>query len=261
MRRVVLPGLSIVLSMASLAPPLFAQVLHLNDKWDECSIVLDPALTQDAWHQFVGEVGLVTYFRPLASARPLGPRHFEFALLDWGTRIDDADAAWNDTFSHPDSTHWLFDGAALMFPGLMARVGLTDRMDVGAYFTKVPGANYGFLGGQLQYNLLHDLERKLAAAGRFSVNRLFGPEDMEAHTYGLDFLVSKDVSRFSPYAGVSGYLTRGRETTSKVALADENVFGVQAMVGTAASISVLRLGAEYNFAKVLGYSFKVAVGS
>jgi hypothetical protein len=45
--------------------PLSAQVLHVNHRWEECAFVIDPSLTQDAWHQFVGEVGLVTYFRPL----------------------------------------------------------------------------------------------------------------------------------------------------------------------------------------------------
>lgn len=241
--------------------PLTGQVLHVNDRWDQCAIVIDPSLTQDAWHQFVSEVGLVSYFRPLASARPLGARQVEVAVLNWGTRIDDADDAWNDTFSHPDSTHWLFDGDALMIPGLMLRVGVTDRVDVGAYFTKSIGANYGFLGGQIQYNLLDDVERNLAAAGRVSVVRLFGPEDLSASVYGLDFLMSKDLSVFSPYAGVSGYLSRGREHTSKVDLEDENVFGVHGTVGVAVSISALRLGAEYNVGRVAGYSFKVAVGS
>jgi hypothetical protein len=143
----------------------------------------------------------------------------------------------------------------------MARVGITERVDVGAYFTKAFGANYGIVGGQLQYNVLNDPERNLAAAGRVSFNRLFGPEDMEVSTYGLGFLVSKDFSRFSPYVGVSGYLARGRETTSKVDLDDESVLGAQAMVGVAVSISVLRLGAELNLAKVPGYSLKVAFGS
>lgn len=243
------------------ASPLAAQVLHVNDRWKDCAFVIDPSLTQDAWHQFVAEAGLVTYLRPLASARPLGARHFEVAVLSWATKIEDADDAWNDTFSHPDSTHWLFDGDALAIPGLMLRAGLTDRVDVGAYFTKNTNSNYGIVGAQVQYSLLNDVERNLAAAGRVSFARLFGPEDLSLGVYGLDFLVSKDVSAFSPYAGVSGYLARGVEHTSKVDLENENVFGVQGMAGLAVKLSVLRIAAEYNVAKVPGYSFKLALGS
>lgn len=238
--------------------PAAAQTLHVNDRWEECAIVIDGSLTQDAWHQFVAEVGLVAYFRPLASARPLGARRFEISILRSSTRIDDADAAWNDTFSHPDSTHWLFEGDALMIPGLMVRAGVTDRVDVGAYYTQNYAANYGLAGGQVQYSLMEGAERGFSAAGRLSAVWLFGPEDLAAGVYGVDLLVSRDVSVVSPYAGVSGFVSWGREHTSKVDLDDEMVPGVQATVGLAARVSVMRLGAEVNLARVTGYSFKVA---
>jgi hypothetical protein len=248
------------LLLAAGGSPLAAQHLHTNDEWDECAIVLDPSLTQEAWHQFVSELGLVAYFRPLASARPLGARRIELAILSTATRIDDADAAWNDTFSHPDSSHYLTGGDALAIPGLMLRVGATDRLDVGAYFTKNIESNYGIAGAQLQYALLNDTTRGFAAAGRVSYARVFGPDDVTASVYGLDLVASKDISVFSPYVGVSGYLSRGHERTDKVELDDENVLGVQAMAGVAVSVSVLRLGAEVNLARVPGYAFKVAFG-
>lgn len=251
---------TVALCLTGFVSRVSAQHLHTNDRWDECAIVLAPSLTPAAWRQFVSELGIVTYFRPMASAKPLGRKHFEIGLLDWGTQIDDADAAWNDTFSHPDSAHYLFEGSALHIPGLMARAGITDRVDVGMYFSKNLNSNYGFVGGQVQYAVLTDTERKLSAAGRVSIVRLFGPADVQASTYGLDFLVSTEISRFEPYLGVSGYMARGRETTSKVDLDAETAFGAQATVGITARVSVLRLGAEYHAAKVPGMSMKVALG-
>jgi hypothetical protein len=251
---------AVLLALVALAPRASAQRLHTNDRWRECAIVLDPSLTQGAWRQFIDELGIVTYFRPLASAAPLGRGHFEAGLLNWGTRIDDADAAWNDTFSHPDDSHELVEGATLPFPGVTARVGVTDRLDVGAYFTKALKANYGVVGGQLQYALLHDTTRHVAAAGRVSVVRLFGPEDVRASTYGLDLVVSREFSRLAPYAGVSGYVARARETTPKVDLDDVTAFGAQAMVGVSARLSVVRLGAELALARVPTTSVKVAIG-
>lgn len=258
--RPVVPGLAIALALAASAPPVSAQTLHTNHRWSQCAIALHPSLTQEAWRQFTSELGLVTYFRPLASAEPLGRGSFEVALLNWGTRIDDSDAAWNDTFSHPDSTHWLFEGDALFIPGLMVRAGITDRVDLGAYFTKAIGANYGFIGGQLQYNLLNDAERHLAAAGRLSVVNVFGPEDMTATTYGLDLVLSREFGVVAPYVGIAGYMSRARETTPNVDLDDVTAFGAQASVGLVASVSVLRLGGELNLAKVPGMSMKVGVG-
>lgn len=253
------PAAALILSL--IGSPLTAQVLHVNDEWDDCAIVLDPSLTQAAWHQFVAELAPVTYLRPLASAKPLGAKRFEVALLNASTRIDDSDPAWNDTFSHPDPTHWLFEGDALPIPGLMARLGVTDRVDVGAYLTKNMSANYGIVGGQVQYNLLDDAARRLAAAARANAVWLFGPEDLSASVYGLDLLLSRDVWVVSPYVGVAGYVSRGQEHTTKVDLENETVFGAQGTVGVAYSISVLRLGAEYMVGRVDGYAFKVAFGS
>jgi hypothetical protein len=255
--RIVIAAFALVAANSTLA----AQKLHVNSRWDECAIVIDPSLTQGAWHQFVDEVALVVYLRPMDAAKPLGRGRYEFAILNGATNIDDADAAWNDTFSHPDSTHWLFEGDALKIPGLMLRYGVGDRVDVGAYFTRSIGANYGIVSGQLQYNLFNDTARQLAMAVRLNGTRLFGPEDMSVNVYGVDFLASKTVSRFSPYAGVSGYLSRGHERTAKVNLEAETVFGVQANLGVAARVSALRLGAEVNLAKVPGYSVKIGFGS
>lgn len=257
MKNTKLSGIMLFLSLTLFSSTLFAQILHTNDKWDECSFLLDPSLTQEAWHQFTGEAGLVIYFRPMNSAKPLGVKNYEFSILDWGTMIDDKDAAWNDTFSHPDADHYLFDGNALLFPGLMFRAGITDKLDIGTYFTKAPGTNYGFYGGQFQYNLLNDIEKNLAAAVRFNYVGMYGPEDLKLSVYGMDFLVSKELSGISPYAGVSGYLSRAQETTSLVNLDNENVFGLQGMVGIVANISMLRIGTEINLAKVSGYSFKI----
>ena len=236
------------------------QPLHTNDQWKECSFVLDPSLTQDAWHQFAREAGLVVYYRPMTSAKPMGVGNIELAITNMATSIDDRDPAWDDTFSHPDSTHWLFDGGALGFPGINARAGITDKIDVGMYFTKNPNANYGFYGGQLQYNLLNDLTTGMAAAIRASFVRLFGPEDLNQGIYGLDLLVSKDVNRFSPYAGMSTYLSSIQATTSKVNLDDESVTGLQGMIGVATNFSHLRLSVEMHFASVNTTSFLIGYG-
>jgi hypothetical protein len=112
----------------------------------------------------------------------------------------------------------------------------------------------------VQYSLVNDAERNLAAAGRASVTRLFGPDDLSMSVYGVELVASRDVSVFSPYAGVSGYLARGAERSSVVKLANENVFGIQAMAGVAVNVSVLRVGVEANVAKVPGYSLKVGLG-
>jgi hypothetical protein len=237
--------------------------LHINPRWKECSFQLDPSLTPAAWRQFTGEAGVVSYFRPLVDAKPMGRGNYEISVLQWSTGIDDAEAAWNDTFVHPDSTHWLFEGSGLQFPGLTGRVGITDRTDVGLYATKSPGANYGFYGLQLQHNLIDNPSSNWAAAMRVGFTSMYGPEDLEFSVYGADFLASRRYGMFggklalSPYAGVSATLSRSHEKSAVVDLDDENVFGAQATAGAVAEFSVARVAVEYSAARVQSMSLKI----
>lgn len=240
-------------------------ILHVNTRWKECSIQLDPALTQAAWRQFTREAGLVAYFRPLSDAQPMGKGKFELSLLQWQTNIDDHDAAWNDTFVHPDSAHWLFEGEGLKFPGIMVRAGVTEKTDVGLYITKNPNANYGFVGAQVQRNFMGGSTGEWAAAARLSFTSLYGPEDVDFAVIGWDVLASREIAltswaALSPYAGFSSYLTMSREKSAVVDLDNEYVGGSQAMVGAALQLSAARLAIEYNKAKVNSISMKVGFG-
>ena len=261
---------ALALAAAALAPsPAAAQdsqpQLHVSTRWKECSIQLDPSLTQSAWRQFTQEGGLVAYFRPVADARPLGKGHVEVSALQWRTAIDDHDAGWNDTFVHPDSTHWLTEGSGLAFPGLTLRAGVTPATDVGVYFTKNPRANYGFYGAQLQRSLVGGANGDWAGAARVSFVSLFGPADVDLTVYGVELVASRRIAlarraELSPYAGVSTYLAASHEQSAKVTLHDERVPGAQAMLGAALQLSALRLGVEYNAARVHSLSLKVGIG-
>lgn len=236
--------------------------LHVSDRWDECAFQLNPALTKDAWRQFTKEAGLVIYFRPLIDAAPMDAGEFEISVVQSVIGIDDHDAAWNDTFVHPDSTHWLYEGSGLPVPGLMGRVGVTDRVDVGAYFTRNPESNYGFAGGQVQYSLLKQAPAGTNAAARASLVTLFGPEDVEVAVYGLDLVVSKQYGLFAglsitPYVGASGYVSSAREKSAVVSLEDERIAGVHAMAGAVAHVSMLRIAVEYDAASVQSRTMKI----
>ncbi len=239
--------------------------LHVNPRWDECSFQLDPSLTQAAWRQFTQEAGLVAYFRPVSDARPMGKGNFEVSMLQWQTGISSTDAAWNDTFVHPDSAHWLFEGSGLQFPGFQLRAGVSKSTDLGIYVTKNPGANYGFYGAQVQQSLVNNLATGWAAAARLSFISLYGPEDLDFTVYGADLVGSRTFAltrwmSVSPYVGVSTYLNRSHEKSAVVTLNDESVFGAQASVGAAMQLSLARIGVEYNAAKVQSISLKVGLG-
>jgi len=236
--------------------------LHVSSRWKECSIQLDPALTQSAWRQFTQEAGEVVYFRPLADAQPMGRGRFEVSLMQWQTNIDDTKAAWNDTFVHPDSAHWLTEGSGLQFPGLAFRTGVSSRTDVGLYFTKNVQANYGVYGAQLQQNLVRSGARDWDVSARASFTSLFGPSDMVLNAYGLDVVTSWKQWKYRgatlvPYAGVATYLATSHEKSAVVNLRDEHVFGAMATAGAALQFSAVRFAAEASMSRVPSVSMKL----
>lgn len=267
--RLNLAVMTAAIALLGTAAPARAQQdhpqLHVSNRWKDCSFQLDPFLSKSAWRQFAGEAGLVIYFRPLTDARPMGKGKFEVSFHQWQTNIDDHDSAWNDTFVHPDSAHWLFEGTGLKFPGLMARVGVSDRTDVGVYFTKNPNANYGVVAGQVQRNLIGGSTGVWAAAMRLSAATLFGPADLDFTVIGWDLVASRTIpltrwASLSPYAGFSSYLGRAHEKSAVVDLADAYEGDSQGMIGAALRVSAVRVGAEYGIAKVNSFSLKVGIG-
>ncbi len=270
MKRIQLITSAVAIAIAVMQTPAAAQDhgrphLHSPGKWDECSIQLAPTLTQGAWRQFTQEAGLVAYFRPLTDAEPLGRGRFEISVVQWETAIDDADAAWNDTFVHPDAGHYLIEGSGLKFPGLMLRGGVSAETDIGLYLTKNPKANYGFVGGQLQHRLVGGEDRRWNASARASFVTLYGPDDADLTVYGMDLVASRTLkltrwADVSPYVGVSGYLSTSREKSAVVALDDERVAGGQAMAGAVLQVWKARLAAEYNAAQVRTISIRLGVG-
>jgi hypothetical protein len=94
---------------------------------------------------------------------------------------------------------------------------VTEKTDVGVYFSKNPNANYGFAGGQVQRALLGGPDSDWDASARLSFVTMFGPEDLDFTVIGWDIVASREIplttwASVSPYAGVSSYL--GRPTKS-----------------------------------------------
>ena len=232
-----------------------AQELHVNHRFRECSIILDPSLTQDQFHKFTREAAQVLTFKLMSPAEPLGAKKFQVGIDYSSTPIDDADPAWNNTFSHPDEDHYL--GDQITMPKLFARMGVSNRVDVGFYFTQNPNANYGFMGGEVKYALFMESEKPVAMALRTTYATLLGVEDLNFHLLGLDLSASKRIGRLAPYVGIGANLGRAMETTSKVNLHNETVLTPRGIVGTQLSLSFFTVTAEMDVAAVSTFSLRM----
>jgi hypothetical protein len=222
----------------------------------DCSMVIDPSLTQAQWKTFVQQVGPLASFKSLASAEPLGTMNFNVGIDFGRTPVDQRNPAWINTFTHPDADCPL--GDAIAFPTIRARMGVSDKMDIGAYWITSPEANYGMVGGEVKYQVSKESETLPATAVRGSVTFLTGVSDFDVNVYGIDLLASKKIAVFTPYVGFRGSLAVGIETTPKVNLDKESLFFAQGYAGVSCSIWKFSLAAEYNVSHV--NTFALAVG-
>ena len=248
-----LTGIAGLLSLFLMTPVAQAQsdgnvYWRIDPSVKSCSMNISPSLTQDQWHRFTREIGAIASYKSLASAQTLGKGNVNLVLNGGYTPVDQHNPAWINTFVHPDEDCPL--GDAIELPTLQARVGLTDKVDVGGYWINAFDANYGLVGGEVKYAFLSESRKRPAMAVRGSFSLLTGVPDFNVQLIGYDLIASKNVSVVTPYVGFRENLVIGTETTSKVDL-DREVLGVsQGYFGVEYRVWSISLAAEYNISTV-----------
>ena len=232
--------------------------LHVGDAYDDCYVRFASNLTQGAFHRFVEEFGSVSAFKMMSSPRPLGRRRVSVAVEQMAFTVEEHADAWNNTFHHPDAYHEL--GSDLSFPKFLVRVGLTENLDVGAYWTKNLDANYGWLGLEAKYGALQQSETMpISLAVRGAYTKTLYVEDMDMHAVTADVAAGHTLWKaFTPYVGVGGDVVWARETSDAVALHSETVPVSRAFGGAEVRLWHVELGAEAQFGALTTYQLKVA---
>ena len=232
--------------------------LHVDASLEDCSVVFAPELTQDAFARFAREFGSVSAFKQASPPTTLGQGGFSVGVEGISFSIDDKSAAWNDTFAHPDAYHEL--GSDLSFPKLRLRVGVTDDLDVGAFYSENPQANYGWLGFEVKYGILDQREdMPIALALRGAYTKTLYVADMDMHAVTVDVSVGRTFwNVLTPYLGLGSDAVLVRETSDAVALQSEGLLVPHATVGFEARTWHVAIGAEAQFSAVTSYQVQVA---
>jgi len=232
--------------------------LHVNPNLKDCSIQFAPELTQEAFHRFVREFGSVSAFKQMSPPTTLGRRGVSVGLEGLSFTVDEHSDAWNDTFAHPDATHEL--GSDKKYPLVRARVGLTDRLDLGGFFAENPNANYGWVGVEAKYGLFRQSETvPVSVALRGAYTRTIRADDLDMHAATLGVSVGRTFKGLiTPYVGVGSDGVLANERSEAVDLEQEAMDVPHRFAGVEVRFWHLALGAEVNRGALTTFQVQLA---
>ncbi len=255
-RPVVAVGLALLLPAT--APAASDPPLHVDPSVKDCSVRFAPELTQSAFERFAREFGSVSAFKQGAPPTTLGAWGFSVGFERLSFSVEEKAAAWNDTFTHPNGEHPL--GSSHEFPMLRLRVGVADDLDVGAFYTENPNANYGWLGVDVKYAILaqrDDAPFSLSVRGAYT--KTLYVADMDMHAITADVSIGRTFWKvLTPYLGVGTDAVLARETSPAVSLKTEAVLVPHATAGLEVRYWHVAIGAEAQLSAVTSYQAQVS---
>jgi hypothetical protein len=234
MRQLTPVTFALALVVALAATPALAQSSH--SRFD-----LQPGLTQAAFEELTTELGSVLRFPQLGDVAPLGKGHVDIGVHYARTIADDSTTRSNQ------------------FPRIVARVGVSDRVDIGAWGGFDRDADYGFGGVDARIALMtQGPSRPVSVAIRPSLTSLVGPSEMWVGNASVDLSVSRTFGAWSPYVGVSGSSVVGMERSTDVDLEYATTETSTSYAGVAYRWRALVLAAEAENGVKNNYAFRVS---
>ena len=137
---------------------------------------------------------------------------------------------------------------------------MTKDLDVGAFFTAQPNANYGWLGLEAKYGLLkQSATMPISLALRAAYTKTLFVSDMDMHAITTDVAAGRTFwNVFTPYLGLGNDLVLVRETSDAVKLHGEAQFVPHLLGGFEVRFWYVALGAEAHLATVPSFQAQVS---
>ena len=151
-------------------------------------------LIQADFRSLSEDLGAALSYKAVIPAKPLGITGFDLGVEVSATKLQHRDA-WDRASSGtaPDTVY---------IPKLHLHKGLPAGFDLGAFYTSVPDSNIKLWGAEARYAILQGGLAEPALGLRGTYSKLAGVSELDFRTTGLELLVSKGFTIFTPYAGV-----------------------------------------------------------
>lgn len=169
---------------------LASPAVHAASNFDNLGL-----LSQSEFKDLASDLGAALSYKALAPAEPLGATGFDIGLEVTATQLEHSDI-WQTATGE--------DLSVLPIPKLHLHKGLPFGIDVGGFFSMIPGTDMKLYGGELRYAYVSGNTVMPAVAIRGAFTKLTGVDQLDFHSTNLEVTVSKGFAMLTPYAGVGG---------------------------------------------------------
>ena len=215
-------------------------------------------MTQQMFQDFSKEAAGALLYRAVAPAAPLGLLGFDIGVELTATKIHKGEDYWKSAFKNQDPP------AYIITPKLHAQKGLPFGFDVGLVYSKVPDTNIQYAGGELKYAILKGGVVSPALAVRGSYTQVFGIDQLDFKTYGLEITASKGFGvgvKIIPYVGIGQhwYESKPKNLSSGVQLSSESSSLTRGFIGAKLELGIFAVTAEADYVRMPSYSLRAGI--
>lgn len=214
------------LLLAAASAPLHAEIDQLQ------------TLTQEEFRSVAHDLGAALSWKPLQPIEPLGILGFDIGIAATGTRLKYPELLQRAA-GDPDFP------TTVLVPSVRVSLGLPFDIDVSALYSSVPKTGITLAGGALSWAIISG-DAVLPAVGlRASYTKLFGVDQLDFSSAGLDASLSKGFGPITPYLG-AGKVWSASTPHSETGLRRESISQNKVFVGVGLKVTVVNFVVEYD---------------
>lgn len=195
-------------------------------------------LTQQEFRSLAEDLGAALSYKPLQPTSPLGVLGFDVGVAATATRL-----------KHPE----LFERATgnsdfpstVVVPSVRASLGLPFGFDASGMYSSVPKTGVTLAGAALSWAVISGGATTPAVGLRASYTKMFGVDQLDFSSGGLDASISKGFGPITPYIG-AGKVWSASTPQSTTGLRRESFSQTKVFGGVGINITVVNFVVEYD---------------
>jgi hypothetical protein len=195
-------------------------------------------LTQAEFRQLAEDLGSTLSYKPLQPTEAIGFPGFDIGVAVTGTKIKNRDLFVRAT---GDSDF----PSTVLVPTVRVGIALPWDFDLNAMYSSVPKTGISLAGAALSWAVYNGSTLLPAFGVRASYTKMFGVDQLDFYSTGLDASISKGFGPFTPYIG-GGKVWSESTPHSVTALQRESLGQTKIFAGVALKITLVNLVVEVD---------------